>query len=113
MHELSLCEGIVQILESSAASQGFNRVKTVWLEIGGLAGVETSALRFNFDIVTRNTLAQDATLEIIDVPGEAWCLQCSKLVPVAQRFDACPECDSYQLQVTAGEDMRIKELEVE
>ncbi len=113
MHELSLCEGIVQILESSASAQGFSRVKTVWLEIGALAGVEQSALRFNFEVVTRGTLAEAARLEIIDVPAEAWCLQCGKLVPVQQRFDACPECDSYQLQVTGGDEMKIKELEVE
>jgi len=113
MHELSLCEGIVQVLEHSAETQGFNKVKTVWLEIGALAGVEQSALRFHFDIVTRGTLAEAAQLEIIDIPAQAWCLQCSKLVTVSQRYDACSDCGSYQLQVTSGEDMRIKELEVE
>ena len=40
MHEMSLCEGVLQILEEHAKSQGFTRVKTVWLEIGCLAGVE-------------------------------------------------------------------------
>lgn len=113
MHELSLCEGILQILEDNAKSQGFNRVKTVWLEIGGLAGVEQSALRFNFDVVTRHSLAANAQLNIIDVPGQAWCMACAELVPVHQRYDACPNCGSHQLQVTAGEEMRIKELEVE
>lgn len=113
MHELSLCEGIVQVMENSAKAQGFDRVKTVWLEIGTLAGVEQSALRFHFDIVTRGTLAEAAALEIIDIPAEAWCMQCSKLVPVKQRYDGCCDCGSYQLQVTSGEEMRIKELEVE
>ncbi|MCG7980654.1 MAG: hydrogenase maturation nickel metallochaperone HypA, partial [Candidatus Thiodiazotropha endolucinida] len=31
----------------------------------------------------------------------------------AARYEACPECGSYQLQVTGGDEMRIKELEVE
>lgn len=113
MHELSLCEGIVQILEEYAGTRGYRRVKTVWLEIGGLAGVEVEAMRFGFDVVTNGTLAEGAELVIIERPGEAWCMQCSKTVPVKQRFDACPECGSYQLQVTGGEEMRIKELEVE
>lgn len=113
MHELSLCEGILEILENSAASQGFERVKTVWLEIGTLAGVEQSALRFHFDIVTRGTLADAAELKIIDLPAEAWCIQCSKQVTVNQRYDACSNCGSYQLQINCGEEMRIKELEVE
>ena len=113
MHEMSLCESILGILEENARSQGFGRVKAVWLEIGALAGVEVEAMRFSFEVVTRGTLADRARLEIIDVPGRAWCLQCGKSVPVRQRFDACPDCGSYQLQVTAGEEMKIKELEVE
>ncbi len=113
MHEMSLCEGILQVLQKSAQSQGFRRVKTVWLEIGALSGVEVEAMRFSFDVVMRGSLADGAKLEIIDLPGQAWCMQCAKTVTVKQRFDACPKCDSYQLQVTAGDEMRIKELEVE
>lgn len=113
MHEMSLCEGVLQVLEDNARSQGFERVKTVWLEIGGLSGVEIDAMRFSFDAVMRGSLADQARLEIIELPGQAWCLQCAKTVAVNQRFDACPDCGSYQLQVTGGEEMRIKELEVE
>lgn len=113
MHELSLCEGVLQALQDNAKTQGYERVMTVWLEIGALSGVEVEAMRFSFDVVTRGSLADRARLEIIDVPGEAWCMQCSKTVLVQQRFDACPDCGSYQLQVTGGEDMKIKELEVE
>ena len=113
MHEMSICEGIVQVLEQQAALQDYNRVTVVWLEIGPLAGVELEALRFGFDVVTRQTLAQGARLEIIEMPGLAWCLNCAKMVPVRQRFEACPECGSYQLHITGGEELRIKELEVE
>ena len=113
MHEMSLCEGVLQILEDHAASQGFSQVKTVWLEIGALSGVDPEAMRFGFDVVMKGTLADGAALEIIDLPGIAWCMQCAKPVPVKSRFDACPECGSYQLQLTSGDEMRIKELEVE
>jgi hydrogenase nickel incorporation protein HypA/HybF len=112
MHEMSLCEGILQILEDNAKSQGFKKVKTVWLEIGALSGVEIEAMKFCFDAVTRNTLAEQAALEIIKNPGLAWCMKCSKNVEVRQRFDECPDCGSYQLQVVAGDEMKIKELEV-
>lgn len=113
MHEMSLCEGVLQVLETEASKQGFNQVKAVWLEIGELSSVEPDAMLFSFDAVTRGSLADGATLNIIRVPGQAWCMQCSKSVNVKQRFDACPECGSYQLQVTGGEEMKIKELEVE
>ncbi|MBC8209778.1 MAG: hydrogenase maturation nickel metallochaperone HypA [Gammaproteobacteria bacterium] len=113
MHEMSLCEGILQVIEAESARQGFNKVKTVWLEIGDLSGVEIESMRFCYDAVTRNSLAQGSSLNIINLPGQAWCMQCSKAVNVKQRFDECPDCGSYQLQVTSGDEMRIKELEVE
>ena len=113
MHEMSLCASMVQIIEEQAREQGFSRVRRVWLEIGPLAGVEVAAMRFGFDVVTRGTLAENATLEILETQAEAWCMACSRQVPVTQRFDACPECGGFQLQVTGGEELRIKELEVD
>ncbi|WP_294040983.1 hydrogenase maturation nickel metallochaperone HypA [Thiolapillus sp.] len=113
MHEISLCEGVLQVLQTESARQGFRRVKQVWLEIGELSSVEPEAMRFSFDVVMRDTLADSARLNIIRVPGAAWCMQCAKNVTVKQRFDECPECGSYQLQVTGGEEVKIKELGVE
>lgn len=113
MHEMSLCEGVLQIIETEARKQGFNRVKTVWLEIGELSSVEVGAMTFCFDAVTRDSLADGARLHIVNTPGQAWCMPCSKTVNLRQRFDECPNCGSYQLQVTGGDEMKIKELEVE
>ncbi|MEW7980829.1 MAG: hydrogenase maturation nickel metallochaperone HypA [gamma proteobacterium symbiont of Phacoides pectinatus] len=113
MHEMSLCEGVLQVIQDHAGRQGFSRVETVWLEIGALSGVELEAMRFCFDAVVRGSLADGARLEIVEVPGEAWCMKCAREVRVAQRFDACPDCGSYQMQMTGGTEMKIKELEVE
>ena len=113
MHEMSLCEGILQVLETEAGKQGFKKIKTVWLEIGKLSSVEPQALLFSFDVVTRNSIADGAELKIIDIVGTAWCMQCSEPVTIKKRFDECPQCGSYQLQITGGEEMKIKELEVE
>ncbi|OAI19992.1 MULTISPECIES: hydrogenase maturation nickel metallochaperone HypA [Methylomonas] len=113
MHEMSLCESILQTLEQQAPIQQYRKVKAVWLEIGALAGVEIEALRFSFDLVVRGSLAEGAGLEIVTVPGMAWCLPCGRTVEVQQFYDECPFCGSHQLQVTDGHQMRIKELEVE
>lgn len=113
MHEMSLCEGVLQVLQNEAKTQHFSKVKTVWLEIGDLSSVEPEAMLFSFEAVTRHSLADGATLKIINVPGTAWCMQCSQSVTIKQRYDECPDCGSYQLQVTAGDEMKIKELEVE
>jgi hydrogenase nickel incorporation protein HypA/HybF len=88
-------------------------VKAVWLEIGQLAAVEKEALRFCFDAVTRDTIAEGARLEMIETPGQGWCMKCEGNVAVTALYEACPVCGSYQIQVTSGDQMRVKELEVE
>jgi len=113
MHELSLAEGVLQIVEDAARREGFGRVRAVWLEVGWLSSVEPEAMRFCFDVVTRHSVAEGARLEIVETPGAAWCRECSAPTTIAALGDACPRCGSYRLQITDGTEMRVKELEVE
>ena len=113
MHEMSIAENVLQIIEDAARSEGYAKVNAVWLEIGTLAGVEKESLRFCFDAVTRDSVARDARLEIIETAGRGWCLECARNVAVSARYEPCPNCGSFQIEVTGGEEMRVKELEVE
>jgi hydrogenase nickel incorporation protein HypA/HybF len=115
MHEMSLAEGVIGVIEDAqrAAPNGADwAVRTVRLEIGQLAAVEVQALRFSFDVVKHGTVANAAVLEVIDVPGSAWCMKCGDTVAIAQRGDGCPQCGSHQLQVTAGDELRVKDIEL-
>jgi hydrogenase nickel incorporation protein HypA/HybF len=113
MHEMSLAEGVLQLVEETALREKAQRVKLVVLEIGRLSSVEPDAMRFCFEAVTNGGIAQDATLEIIDLPGEGWCMSCSSKVPMEASYDACPHCGGYQVQPTGGMEMRVREIEIE
>lgn len=114
MHEMALTNGILQILQEQAQSQGFTRVRTVWLEIGALSHAEPEAMRFCFEAVcATEPLTQGARLEIVRPVGQAWCMDCCETVEISARFDPCPRCGGHKLQVTGGEQLRVKELEVE
>jgi len=112
MHEMALAEGILQIVEDTARANAATRVRSVLLEIGALSHVEESALRFCLDAVTRDTIADGARVDVMATPGRAWCLPCGESIALARLGDACPRCGSYQLQVTDGEAMKVKEIEV-
>ena len=110
MHEMSIAESVLGIVQDSARRERFRQVKEVRLEIGRLAAVETQALRFCFDAVVRGSIAEGARLEIDEVPGEAWCFGCSMPVALQARTDPCPRCGGSQLQVSGGTQMRVKDL---
>ncbi|WP_419797957.1 MAG: hydrogenase maturation nickel metallochaperone HypA [Terasakiella sp.] len=113
MHEMSLTQGVLNILEDYAKTNGFAKVKTVWLEIGQLSHVEPEAMAFCFDAVMKNTIADGAKLEIVETPGKAICVDCAEELEITSRIAQCPKCGSYKLHVSGGDEMRVKELEVE
>jgi hydrogenase nickel incorporation protein HypA/HybF len=112
MHEMAIAESVLEIVEATARGNAAARVSAVWLELGALSHVEARALLFCFDAVTRGSLAEGATLEILVLPGEAWCMPCGDRVALAKLGDPCPRCGSFQLQVMSGEEMRVKEIAI-
>lgn len=112
MHELSLCINMLKILDQQVELKKFNAVTTIWLEVGMLATVEKDALLFSFPIAAKNTIAENAQLNIIEVPGKAKCLQCQVVVNVNTFFDACPFCGKFGLEIVRGTELRIRDMEV-
>ena len=110
MHEMSIAESVLGIVTDTARRAGLARVNAVRLEIGALAAVEVHSLRFCFDSVTRGSVADGAELEIDELPGAAWCFACNGPVTIAARTDDCPACGGARLQVTGGEQMRVKDI---
>lgn len=113
MHELSLAESVLHIIEDAARTRQFGRVRTVVLEIGALAAVEPEAMRFAFDAVMRNTLADGARLELLETAGQGRCTACGLAMALQERYGLCPACGSPRIEVVAGMQMRVKDLEVE
>lgn len=113
MHEMALTASVIALVEDSARRENFSRATAIVLEIGALGHVEPEAMRFCFEAVSRGTVAEGARLDIVRIPGQGWCLDCGKTVPLAERFGACPECGRHHVQMTAGDELRVKELEVE
>jgi hydrogenase nickel incorporation protein HypA/HybF len=112
MHELSLCEGIREVIEDRARAHAVTAVRAIRLEIGRFAGVEKPALAFAFDVVMRGSVAEGARLEMIDLPGRAMCYDCAQEVEIDHRLSPCPACGGGRLLPVAGDEMRIRDMEV-
>ncbi len=69
MHEVSLCESILKIIEKQAEKDGFARATCVTLTIGELSGASEEALAFCFPLVAKGTLAEGASLSFVRTPG--------------------------------------------
>ena len=110
MHELGITQSIVRIAEEHA---GGRPVKWVSLEIGKLSGVMVDAVRFCFDVCCKGTLLEGCRLEIDEPEGRAECLGCNAELTLTEPFGVCPRCGGVRLRFTAGDELKIKEMEVE
>lgn len=69
MHEVSLCESIIKIIEKQAKQDGFSRVERVTLTVGALSGASIEALEFCFPMVAKGTIADGACLAFTQTEG--------------------------------------------
>ena len=108
MHELAIAEEIVTIVVDRTAGA---RVGRIVLEVGRLCAVVPDAMRFCFDLATEGTAAEGARLEIVEIPGLGRCRACGAEVVLDRPFGRCA-CGSSDLDWVAGEDLRIRDVEL-
>ena len=71
MHELGLCEGILEAVERRAAGRRVTRVR---VRVGAQHRVVSSAFEQSFALVSQGTVADGAAVDLVVVPvrSRAW-----------------------------------------
>lgn len=110
MHEVSLAEAALGLIEDAARAQGFAAVHVVHIELGALSCVDPDALAFAFEAVASGTCAQGAVLEFDTVPGRGVCGACGADAPMVTDVALCPRCGRAPLRVLDGTHMRVIDL---
>lgn len=110
MHELAIADAVVSmVLERS----GGQRVTRVGMRIGRMRQVVPSSLRFGFSLVTRDTPAADAQLEIVDEPVVVRCSQCETESRPRAFPLTCARCGEVNVVVTRGEELLVEWIETD
>lgn len=107
MHELSLCEGIVSAVERTAGRHGVDRVASVRVAVGRLAGVDIPSLEFAWRSVTMTGPLTGAKLVVERPEGTAYCTDCGETVPLGRFGDACPKCGGFRLIPNGGTELKV------
>lgn len=90
---------------------GDDRIASVCLAIGKLAGVDVEALRFSFEVCTKDTTLDGATLEIHAIDPRARCNSCGAEHAPRSLASPCP-CGSFDRELLAGDELRLEHVEV-
>ena len=113
MHEMSIAQNILDIVDEYMTNEDGQKLKEVAVEIGELVAVVPDSLTFCYDVLIEETPYQDSKLSIGIIPLSGSCPVCNKLFKIKNYDFACPSCQSTDIQVMGGQELRITHLEVE
>jgi hydrogenase nickel incorporation protein HypA/HybF len=113
MHEVGITQSIIEIAERHALEGGARKVLSLTVEIGEFSGVVPEAVEFAFEACSRGTLLEESKLIIESIPGRARCGDCRRETGIDRYSFACPSCDAFALEILQGDELRIKEMEVD
>ncbi len=113
MHELSIAQSLLEIVLEESRKHGMTKVRVIRLQVGELAAVVPDSLLFCFEMISENTAACGAIIEIETVPVVARCSQCQLLFQVENHVFVCPECQVPVMELVSGRDLSVMSVEGE
>lgn len=112
MHELSLCQALIDQVEQIARQHKATRVDRILLRVGPLSGTEPSLLKHAFPLVATGTIAEEAELVIEPAPVRVRCNDCGTESDATPNRLLCGSCGSFKTRLVSGDDMLLANLEL-
>jgi hydrogenase nickel incorporation protein HypA/HybF len=113
MHEMSVTESILEIVLKHAKQAHACRITDIHLVLGDLATIVDDSVRFYWDMLAEDTLAEGAELHFERIQTEMECCDCLVRYKPPEADLSCPECQSRNVKVIAGDEFFIDSIEVE
>ncbi len=113
MHEVGIAQEIFKIITSETEKAEASSVKEVKIVIGEFTGVVKEALEFAFDVIKRNSVAENAVFIIEIEKLKTKCRDCGEFFFGKEEANfLCPKCGGA-LKILAGKEMKIEYIDVE
>ena len=114
MHELPVTQGILSVAIEAAQQHGGHPITDIYLVIGELSSIVDDSVQFYFDLLSKDTLAEGATLHFRREPAQATCWDCGHTFEVRPPLTPlCPACQSPRLHVTGGREFYVESIEID
>ncbi len=110
MHELGLCESVLNAVEKRAAGR---RVTALRVKIGVLHRVSWEAFDAAFTVLSTGSVAQGAAVDYVVSPVRVRCRSCDVVVGADDLLAACPTCGAAEFDSEGGDEVLLESLELE
>lgn len=112
MHELSICQRVVDQLKQIAQTQSATAIIRVKIQLGPFSGITAEGFHHAFPIAAADTIASDAELVIETLPLSILCKKCNTKHETSPQQLLCPVCNSTEIQLLNGDEIQVHSIEI-
>jgi hydrogenase nickel incorporation protein HypA/HybF len=114
MHELPITQSLLEITLRHAEQAGAGRVTKIHVKMGQLSSIVDESVQFYWNIIARDTCAEDAELSFEIIPAAFRCLACGTVSALASTDDyVCSACGSPDIILDGGDQLYLDSIEIE
>jgi hydrogenase nickel incorporation protein HypA/HybF len=113
MHELSVTESVLEIACKHAEKAKAKKVTDIYLVIGRLSSIVDDSVQFYWDVISKDTLCENAQLHFKREPAILVCLDCQAEYTLEEELTPCPKCGSAKVRVLSGDAFNLESIEIQ
>lgn len=113
MHELSIAQNVIKIVQDEMQRCGAKSLKSVRLKIGTMSAIVPDSLSFCFGLITEGTEFERTELIMDIIPLKGFCHDCKNEFEIEDYAFECPSCRSTKIKTVSGRELDIVEIEVD
>jgi hydrogenase nickel incorporation protein HypA/HybF len=107
MHEMSIAQSLVSILQEEMSRHGVTALRSVRLNIGEMSAIVPESLSFCFEIIVQGTPLEGAKLLMDRVTLKGYCPQCEETFDIKDFVFVCPACGGTTIETIQGQELSI------
>ena len=112
VHELAICQALMEQVERIAQEERADQVLTIHLAIGPLSGVESRLLEQAFSVARAGSIAASAELVIENMPVQVSCKHCGQLTEARPGRLVCGSCGDWRTSLISGDELELRHVEL-
>ena len=113
MHELAICQSLVNQLDEIAGDHPDKRIVIVHIQVGPLSGVVPELLQDAFPIASIGTAAENAELQFHNTGIRVHCSKCGADSDASSNNLTCSQCGDWQTELIAGDELILQQVELD
>ncbi len=113
MHELSITQSILSIALEQAEAVQAKKLTKINLTIGELSGIVDECVEFYFELLSKDTIAAEASLCFDRPPARLRCRNCDTIFSPENLNWTCPNCQEQKIEIVSGRECYVSSMEID